>query len=221
MAICKTCGSKHSKWTTPFSAKGVCRDCFEPEPGHEPEAGTEELASSPENVLAAKPSVRIRFTSFLPRSRSKVVFVLVMVSYTLSAATLLRAIATACGAERAPLSALLKRGYPGLEVITLVLLAPVIESLILIGMIELLRWLRSPVWLQLTLAASISAIAELPISKAVVIAPGWFIMAAAYLMWRRVSWKVGFAMIASIHALLNLSAAIWAIGYAIHHHANP
>lgn len=39
MAICKTCGKKYSKWTTPVSAKGVCRECFEAElKPSEPEA---------------------------------------------------------------------------------------------------------------------------------------------------------------------------------------
>ena len=28
MAICKTCGRTYSKFTTPVSAHGVCRDCF-------------------------------------------------------------------------------------------------------------------------------------------------------------------------------------------------
>ena len=144
-------------------------------------------------------------------------FVVAMVSYTMAAAALIRAIATAFGAQRALLGEFLKRGYPTLEVISLVLLAPLIESLILIGIVELLHWLRSPVWFQLTCSAAISSCLHLPISHALVVAPGWFIMAAAYLMWRRVSRKIGFAVIASIHALLNLYPAIWTIGYAIHH----
>ncbi len=28
MAICKTCGKRYSKWTTPVSARGVCGECF-------------------------------------------------------------------------------------------------------------------------------------------------------------------------------------------------
>jgi hypothetical protein len=86
-----------------------------------------------------------------------------------------------------------------------------------IGMIELLRWLRLPVWLQVTGSATISTFSHVPIAHALAVAPGWFIMATAYLIWRRVSWKVGFAIIASIHALLNLNGAIWTISYAIHH----
>ena len=159
----------------------------------------------------------MRASAFLPRSKSKTVFVLAMVSYTWAAAALIATVAVAFGAQRAPLGVFLRRGYPTLEVISLVVLAPVIESFILIGIIELARWLKAPVWFQITCAATISALLHVPISHALIVAPGWFIMAAAYLMWRRVSWKVGFAIIASIHALLNLNGAIWTISYAIHH----
>ena len=160
----------------------------------------------------------MRASAFLPRSKSKTVFVLAMVSYTWAAAAVIGTVAVAFGAQRPPLGVFLRRGYPTLEVISLVVLAPVIESFILIGCIELARLLKAPVWLQITCAATISAFMHVPISHAFVVAPGWFIMAAAYLIWReRASWKVGFLVIASIHALLNLNGAIWTISYAIHH----
>lgn len=47
MAICRTCGNKYSKWTTPVSAKGICRDCFEAELKTEPEV-TEREVTEPE-----------------------------------------------------------------------------------------------------------------------------------------------------------------------------
>ncbi len=137
--------------------------------------------------------------------------------YALSAGALVRAIATAFGAQRAPLGIFFRRGYPALEVISLLLLAPVIESLLLMGIIELLLWLRSPRWLQVALSALVSASLHTPVSLAFVVAPGWIIMAIAYLMWRQVSWKIGFMVIASIHALLNLIPAISTISYAVHH----
>ena len=140
-----------------------------------------------------------------------------MGSYSLFAAGLLRAVANALGAQRPEPGLLLQRGYPALEAVSLLILAPLIESLILIAMIELLRWLRSPVWLQIALPALISAAQHVPASHAVVVTPSWFIMAAAYLMWRQVSRKVAFGVIASIHALFNLNAAIWTISYAMHH----
>ena len=38
MSVCKTCGKKYSKWITPVSARGVCRDCFEADLAQEPRA---------------------------------------------------------------------------------------------------------------------------------------------------------------------------------------
>ena len=159
----------------------------------------------------------MKASAFLPRSRSKILFVLVMASYALAATVTLRTIVAAFGAPRPPIGVFLERGHPILEVISLVVLAPIIESLVLIGMTEFLRWLRSPTWLQLIFPATVSAGLHAPVSHALVVAPAWFIMAAGYLIWRRASWKIGFVVIASIHALLNLNGAIWTISYAIHH----
>jgi len=142
----------------------------------------------------------------------------VMASYALTAAAFLYTIARAFGAQRAPLGVLLRHGHPTLEAIGLLVIAPIIESLFLIAMIELLRWLHSPVWLHVSCSASISALLHTPWSHALVVAPSWFIMAAAYVMWRRESWKVGFVIIACIHALFNLNPAIQTISYAMHHH---
>ena len=159
----------------------------------------------------------MKLSVFLPRTRSKVIFVVVMASYGLFAALFLRSVADAFGAQHTRPGIFLQRGHPTLEVISLLVFAPVVESLILIAMIELLRWLRSPVWLQIALPAIVSAAQHVPVSHAVVVTPSWFIMAAAYVMWRQVSRKTAFVVIASIHALLNLNPAIWTIGYAIHH----
>jgi len=87
VAICKTCGTKYSKWTTPVSAKGVCAACFETELSKERNADAEPQ----ENVLAPISPVTeverritpIRLSSFIPRTRSKVVFALVMACYSL------------------------------------------------------------------------------------------------------------------------------------------
>ena len=68
----------------------------------------------------------------------------VMASYALTAAAFLYTIARAFGAQRAPLGVLLRHGHPTLEAIGLLVIAPIIESLFLIAMIELLRWLILP-----------------------------------------------------------------------------
>jgi hypothetical protein len=140
-----------------------------------------------------------------------------MASYGMATRAVLRAVVNAFGAEPIRLGSLVQHGHPALEAGSLLLLIPIVESLILIGMIELLHWLRSPSWLEVSLPAILSAALHLPVSHAIVVAPSWFIMAWAYVFWRRVSWKVGFAIIASIHALLNLTPAISVISYAVHH----
>jgi hypothetical protein len=145
------------------------------------------------------------------------VFVLAMASYAVVTTVFLGTIAAAFGAQRAPLGVFLSHGYPTLEVISLVVFAPIIESLVLIAMIELLRWLHCPTWLQMACPATISALLHTPLWHAFIVAPSWFIMASAYLMWRRTSWKVGLIVIACIHALFNLNPAIQTVAYAIHH----
>jgi hypothetical protein len=217
VAICKICGTKYSKWTTPVSARGKCSACFNAELSKERDAEQQERVLAPPIIEQEKRSVRIRFRSFVPRSRSKIVFVVAMASYALTMAGLLYTIARAFGAQRPPLGVMLRHGYPALEVMSLVVIAPIVESLLLIGIIELLRWLRFPIWLQMSCSAGVSALLHTPLSHALVVAPSWFIMAAAYLIWRQESWKVGFVIIACIHALFNLNPAIQTISYAMHH----
>ena len=154
---------------------------------------------------------------FLPRSGSKLVFVAAMASYAFAVGNLIRAIATALGAQRTGPGVFAEHGYPAIEVISLLLLSPVIESLLLIGLIELLRWIGLPLWAQVACSAAICAglHALRSISLAFVVAPGWAIMAASYLIWRQVSWKAAFLVVAAIHALLNFLPAIETIGYAV------
>jgi membrane protease YdiL (CAAX protease family) len=55
MSVCKACGKKYSKWSTPVSARGVCGDCFEAELSHERKAGAQ-IDVAPALVPAAPPS---------------------------------------------------------------------------------------------------------------------------------------------------------------------
>jgi hypothetical protein len=155
MAICKTCGNRYSKWTAPVSAKGVCADCFGPEPGNEPEAGTTglassleagttELAPSPEDVPAPRRKERIRWRSFLPRSRSKVVFVLVMACYSITLGRVVSELRWVTHVQSPPKEFYLDSRDPVGNAISLLLLAPVLESLLLVGVFELVRRARAP-----------------------------------------------------------------------------
>jgi hypothetical protein len=102
------------------------------------------------------------------------------------------------------------------HVIEPLLFAPLLESCILIGVVELLRWLRSPGWLQVLFAAAVVAA---PHSfqyapYAFVVAPSFAIQAASYLYWRATSRTVGFAVAACIHALHNLIPTMSIVAYA-------
>src|SRR6266700_1947893 len=62
MAICKTCGKKYSKWTTPVSARGTCRECFESELKAESEVKLQEYAFPAENQSSKKPDESQKWT---------------------------------------------------------------------------------------------------------------------------------------------------------------
>jgi hypothetical protein len=217
MAICKTCGKKYSKWTTPVSARGVCRDCFESEPNNEPEIKPREDVSSSKTAPAEKRnSGRIHLRSFFPRSRSKVVFVLVMSCYCITLSFLSSALRRAAHVQSPPAAFYLDdRDLVG-NVISLLLLAPVIESLLLVGVFELVRRAHAPEVVQVLVAALFISEAHVwpwwP--HAVIVLPAFCIEVASYLYWRRSSWKTAFWVVASIHALSNLIPALSAIARA-------
>lgn len=155
----------------------------------------------------------------MPRSRSKIVFVLVTACYAFTAGVLMRTVATAFGAPSPSVDAFARGGSVAFQVLDNLLFAPVLESLILIATIELLRWLRFPESLQVACSAVVCASlhAVVSIGLAFGVVPAWFIMSIAYLVWRRTSWKTGFIVVASIHALLNLIPAISIVSDAWRH----
>ena len=158
----------------------------------------------------------VTWSAFLPRTRSKTIFVLVTACYAFTAGALARAIVTAFGAPHPPDDAF-PRGSLLFDVVDNLLFAPVVESLILIGTIELLRWFRFPVSLQVACAAAVSASLHAFVSTALAfgVAPAFVIMSVAYVVWRRTSWKTGFVVVTSIHALLNLIPAIYNVSHAL------
>ena len=222
MAICKTCGTKYSKWTTPVSAKGVCAACFETELSKERNADAEPQ----ENVLAPISPVTeverritpIRLSSFIPRTRSKVVFALVMACYSVTLGRFVSAWAYVAHVRSPPRAFYLRGGAS--DVVSLLVFAPLIESLILVGVFELVRRARAPAVVQVFIAALF--ISEMHVwpwwPHAVIVLPGFCIQAASYLYWReRAPWKDAFWVLVSIHALSNLVAALNTFGYATRH----
>jgi hypothetical protein len=217
MAICKTCGTKYSKWTTPVSARGLCADCFESKLNNEREVTSEEDLSALEMVPMEKPKARIRLTSFIPRSRSTVVFVLAMSCYCVTLSYFVVAWARVAHIQGPPRAWYLSGGTA--EVIGLLVVGPFIESLILVGVFELVRRVRAPETVQVLVAALFVSEAHAwpwwP--HAIIVLPSFCIQAASYLYWRRESWKVAFWVVASIHALNNVIPAVSTIAYAMRH----
>jgi len=221
VAICKTCGKKYSKWTTPVSAHGVCGECFEAELSneHEAEKQKEDVLPAPlaQETPVRKPMVPIRWSSFLPRSRSKVVFVLVMGCYCIAVGSFMSTWTWVARLPRPPRAFYLRGDVP--DVLGLLVFGPLIESLILVGVFELVRRVRAPDWVQIL--ASAIFISELHVwpwwPHAFIVLPGFLIESASYLYWRRASWKEAFWVLVFIHALNNVIPALSAVGRAIRH----
>jgi hypothetical protein len=130
VAICKTCGKKYSKWTTPVGARGVCGECFEVELGGDRKiAPLEDVSPAPivQETMREHRMVPIRLTSFLPRSRSKIVFVLVMGCYCIAVGSLMATWTWVARLPRPPRAFYLRGDAP--DVLGLLIFGPLIESL--------------------------------------------------------------------------------------------
>jgi hypothetical protein len=97
-----------------------------------------------------------------------------------------------------------------------ILFGPLLESLILVGVIELLRWVRSPVWSQIVAAALVLGFLHSTAWRAwgFIVAADFGIQAFSYLYWRAAGFRTAFTVVFSIHALHNLVPALSAIAYA-------
>jgi hypothetical protein len=219
VAICKTCGKKYSRWTTPVSARAVCSGCFEAELSNEREVDPQQGLSSPltAETPAEKRTAPIRLRSFLPRGRSKIVFALVMGCYCIAVGSFMATWTWVAGLPRPP-RAFYLRGDAA-DVLGLLIFGPLIESLMLVGVFELVRRLRGPEWAQIV--ASALFISELHVwpwwPHAFIVLPSFLIQSASFFYWRRASWKDAFWVLVFIHALNNVIPALTAVGRAIRH----
>jgi hypothetical protein len=141
-------------------------------------------------VSTEKPKTRIRLTSFIPRSRSKLVFAFAMSCYCVTLSYFVVAWARVAHIQGPP------RGYRSggtADLIGMLVVGPVIESLIRVGVFELVRRVHAPAMVQVLVAALLVSEAHSwpwwP--HAVIVLPSFCIQAASYLYWRRDSWKVG------------------------------
>jgi hypothetical protein len=212
VAICNTCGRKYSKWVTPVSARGVCDKCFQIELAKENEVLPQEPLISLEIVAPAQTRTRrVRKTSFIPRTRSPVAFALVMACYCITLTSFMGTWARVAHLRR-PVPPFYLRGDPA-DVISLLVIAPLVESLLLVGVFESVRRFHAPKTVQvLTAALFLSGLHVRPWwPHAAIVLPSFCIQAASYLYWRRISWKTAFCVLAAIHALDNVLPALSAV----------
>jgi hypothetical protein len=210
VAICKSCGKKYSRWTTPVGARGACSDCFQWELNHEGESKPREDVSLSGTAPASKRNTGIRLSSFIPRSRSKAVFALAMSCYCLTLTYFIIVWANVARVENPPPAFYSIVENPVGEIVVLLLCAPIFESLILVGVLELVRRAHAPAVVQVLAAALIVSVGHFwpwwP--HAVIVLPSFCIQAASYLYWRRISWKTAFWVVAWIHCLNNAIPAL-------------
>jgi hypothetical protein len=159
----------------------------------------------------------LHFKSFVPRTRSKAVFVMVMACYCVAITGFVstwRYVAHV----KSPTRAFYLHGDTS-DVVYVLAVAPMIESFVLAGAIELIRKIRGPVVLQVLLAAVLVSLAHAwpwwP--HAAIVLPAFCIQAACYLYWRGTSWKIGYWLVVAIHSLSNLTPALSIIGRASRH----
>jgi len=185
---------------------------------------SEEREVKPEEPVALsaiakteKRNIRIRLTSFIPRSRSKAVFALALSCYCVTLSYFIAAWARALHIPPPPRSFYLSGGIG--DVVGLLAFAPITESLILVTVFELVRRAHALAAVQVIAAALFISEAHVWLwwPQAVIVLPSFCIQSASYLYWRRTSWKTAFWVVASIHALNNSISAVSAIGRAIHH----
>ncbi len=144
------------------------------------------------------------FERFLPRSRSKAVFIFTITCYTFTLSAIAGRLIRLFGASPTP-----NINYRTSTVLDTVVgplvFAPVVESFIVIGLIELVRRLRFNVAIQIAISVSINCFLH-SFSEpfwGLAVAPGFLIGAAAYIYWRRVSFWIGAQTIILLHFFYN------------------
>jgi hypothetical protein len=152
----------------------------------------------------------------LPRNPSKSVFLFVMACYALTLGRLAllliqlsRRFLTA-GPFR-PLQRPFSTEPLGGQLLDLWLLAPVIESLILIAILELCRRLKLAVAIQVVVSAAVVCVMHTSLEYpfwGLIVAPGFLADAATYLFWRRTSVRVGMMMTILLHSCCNTFAGM-------------
>lgn len=158
--------------------------------------------------------------SLLPRGQSKKHFLVTILCYELTLYTI------EVGLVKFALlwptvSRVIRPGLPSMPsnsvfyIADAVLVAPVLESMIIIVVIEIVRWLRFSVTVQL--AISLLVICFLHSMQylfwGLLVAPLFFMDIGTYLYWRRASFWAGAQMLVILHAAYNAVSALTLISH--------
>jgi hypothetical protein len=215
MKTCAYCGRENDDGAV------HCRDCGTDE--FEAASRVEALPRVPSPDPKPVPIAVVRtetdsnpFRQFIPRSESKLIFILAVACYSQVLSSLIVALASAFELPPPPVG-YFTDGMPVVRVISAVLLAPILESLLLVGAIELVKVFRAPVWVQVSVASLLIAFLHcFPWrARGLVVAPMFAIHAASYVYWRPTSRKGAFGIVACMHSLHNLIPAIYLVAHAI------
>lgn len=158
--------------------------------------------------------VLAKLQSFLPRGHSALVFTVAMACYSRTAGSFVHSLVHLIDVRPPPENTWESPGLILLGAVSATCVAPVVESLVLVGAIELLRWLRAPRALQVLLAAALLAA---PHSlkwwpHALIVMPAFTLEAVSYLYWRPTSFKRAVAVVIGIHAMSNVIPALFEVG---------
>jgi hypothetical protein len=163
------------------------------------------------------------FERFLPRSQSKAIFVFAMACYSIALGKLLDGLVIFCGlwpTAYDPVRHARRFAQPGIDesTITDFFIFPIVESFILIGLIELVRRLKFTSGIQVlvsTLLICFLHSLKYPI-WGVLVAPGFLIDTASYVYWRRTSFWVATQIIIILHFCDNLLPLLTLIRRTLH-----
>jgi hypothetical protein len=151
------------------------------------------------------------FEQFLPRGQSKAVFIFATLCYSFTVTDIEARLIRVFGlwpVRVDPVRHVLRPVRPGVDnsnIIDLLLISPVIESFIMIGIIELLRRLKFNIVIQVMTSVSLLCLLHgmLYPFYAFLVAPTFLIYAGTYVYWRRISFWVGAEMIILLHFFSN------------------
>ena len=152
-------------------------------------------------------SRRFDWSCFLPRSESKWVFVVVFAAYNKALEGLWWGITYPFVPYRDTSSYYTAHGWPYVmgRLADAIVVYPIAETLLLVAIIELLRAPRAPTIVQVFFATlapcAVDGYRWWP--HGLNVAPGFVLMAYAYLYWRPISWRNGIVIVIAIHALYN------------------